>query len=249
MTTTAQASEQRAAQHERPWTDLLWTGVDLETTGLDIPGARIVTAAAVKLDPTTGDVLGRGAQLTHPGIPIPEQATAVHGITDQQALTEGRPYAEVYAKIRNTIDTEWGAGQAIVVYNAAYDLSIIHHEGLRLGYGPLEPGIVIDPLVIDRQLTRTAGTNRSRRLKPTADHHRVRLDIEHDATEDVLATLRILWKIRQHPAIGGWSSRKLVDHQEHWYRQRGEELREYYADHPEKGRDPLTVGVEWPVAQ
>lgn len=227
------------------WSALHLVGVDLETTGLDVRRDRIVTAAAVHIT-ENGAPVEEAAMLTHPGIPIPEEASKVHRITDDQALRKGRPYEEVYAKLRATITHAWQNGHAVVVYNAPYDLSIIHHEGLRLGYPPLDVGFVIDPLVIDRQMTRKSGSDRSRRLKPTAVEHRVRADIEHDAIEDVLTTLRICWRMKRHPAVGLWSARKLWVMQPRWYRQRGEELREYFESKGNSER-AATVGIEWPV--
>ncbi len=53
---------------------------DLETTGLHLRNDRIVELALIKLTPQ-GDVLERVRRF-HPGIPIPAEATAVHGITD-----------------------------------------------------------------------------------------------------------------------------------------------------------------------
>lgn len=232
---------------DTPWRDLELVGVDLETTGLDVTTDRIVTAAAVHIGATSRPV-DEAAMLTHPGISIPEGASKVHGIIDDQALREGRPYEEVYAKLRATITHAWQNGHAVVVYNAPYDLSMIHHEGLRLGYPPLDVGFVVDPLVIDRQLTRKSGSERSRKLNPTATEHRVRHDIEHDAIEDVLTTLRICWRLKRHPAIGRWTARKLWVMQGRWYRQRGEELREYFESKGNSER-AATVGVDWPVAR
>jgi DNA polymerase-3 subunit epsilon len=53
---------------------------DLETTGLDLKNDRIVELAFIKLTPQ-GDVLERVRRF-NPGIPIPPEATAIHGITD-----------------------------------------------------------------------------------------------------------------------------------------------------------------------
>ncbi len=53
---------------------------DLETTGLKVSDDRIVELAVVRLDPA-GDVTEKVRRF-NPGIPIPAEATAVHGITD-----------------------------------------------------------------------------------------------------------------------------------------------------------------------
>jgi DNA polymerase III subunit epsilon len=59
---------------------------DLETTGLDLKNDRIVELAFIKVTPQ-GDVLERERRF-NPGIPIPPEATAVHGITDADVANE-----------------------------------------------------------------------------------------------------------------------------------------------------------------
>lgn len=59
---------------------------DLETTGLDLKTDRIVELAFIKITPL-GDVLERERRF-NPGIPIPPEATAVHGITDADVANE-----------------------------------------------------------------------------------------------------------------------------------------------------------------
>ncbi len=60
---------------------------DLETTGLSLGSDRIVELALIRVSPQ-GDVLERVRRF-NPGIPIPPEATAVHGITDEDV--EGEP--------------------------------------------------------------------------------------------------------------------------------------------------------------
>ncbi|MDX1647864.1 MAG: 3'-5' exonuclease [Longimicrobiales bacterium] len=59
---------------------------DLETTGLDLKRDRIIELAFIKITPH-GDVLERERRF-NPGIPIPPEATAVHGITDADVADE-----------------------------------------------------------------------------------------------------------------------------------------------------------------
>ena len=59
---------------------------DLETTGLDVRNDRIVELALITLPPQ-GDVLER-VRRYNPGLPIPTEATAVHGITDADVADE-----------------------------------------------------------------------------------------------------------------------------------------------------------------
>lgn len=59
---------------------------DLETTGLRIGRDRIVEMALIRISPN-GDVLERVRRF-NPGIPIPPEASAVHGITDADVADE-----------------------------------------------------------------------------------------------------------------------------------------------------------------
>ena len=59
---------------------------DLETTGLDLKNDRIIELALIKMTPQ-GDVLERVRRF-HPGISIPPEVTAIHGITDEDVAQE-----------------------------------------------------------------------------------------------------------------------------------------------------------------
>ncbi|MFQ5536123.1 MAG: exonuclease domain-containing protein [Gemmatimonadota bacterium] len=59
---------------------------DLETTGLNLQKDRIVELALIKVTPQ-GDVLERVRRF-NPGIPIPPEASAVHGLTDEDVAHE-----------------------------------------------------------------------------------------------------------------------------------------------------------------
>lgn len=70
---------------------------DLETTGLRLKDDRIVEMALIKITPQ-GDVLERVRRF-NPGIPIPAEATAVHGITDADVANESTFCARARALI------------------------------------------------------------------------------------------------------------------------------------------------------
>ena len=135
------------------WADRL-TVFDLETTGVDVETARIVTACIAVLD-ADGSVIDRWDWLADPGVEIPEGASAIHGITTELARLDGRPTDVVVAEIAQTLRTLAGLGVPLVVYNAPYDLSLLDRECRRNELEPLpDPSAVVDPLVLDKAVDR-----------------------------------------------------------------------------------------------
>ena len=135
------------------WFDTL--GVfDLETTGIDVETSRIVSAHVGVLN-AAGDLVEEWNWLANPGVEIPAGASDVHGITTERARAEGRPAAEVIAEIIDVLTSLFNRGLAVTIYNAPYDLSLLHNEALRYNLAPLiEPAPIIDPLVLDRVVDR-----------------------------------------------------------------------------------------------
>ncbi len=163
---------------------------DLETTGLVLDQARIVTACVTVID-ENGEIADDQLEwLANPGIPIPEVATAVHGIDNETAQRDGRPPKDVVAEVLAKLSSFFQAGIPVVAYNAPYDFTILHYEALRNGLTPLSnPAPVIDPLVIDKFLDRYRGGKR--RLELTAAHYGVELTDAHNATADAVAAGRV----------------------------------------------------------
>lgn len=162
---------------------------DLETTGLDLTDARIVTACAVELD-ATGNVVGTNSEwLANPGIEIPTQASDVHGVTTEIAVRDGRPADVVVAELLAALRDFFARGIPVVAYNAPYDFTILHYEALRHGLEPLKIGAVIDPLVIDK--FKDKYRKGKRRLENAAEFYKVPLDDAHNATADAVAAGRV----------------------------------------------------------
>jgi DNA polymerase-3 subunit epsilon len=162
---------------------------DLETTGLDLTDARIVTACAVELD-ASGNVVGTNAEwLANPGIEIPTQASDVHGVTTEIAVRDGRPADVVVGELLTTLRDFFARGLPVVAYNAPYDFTILHYEALRHGLEPLKLGAVIDPLVIDK--FKDKYRKGKRRLENAAEFYQVPLDDAHNATADAVAAGRV----------------------------------------------------------
>jgi len=163
---------------------------DLETTGLILEAARIVTACVAEID-ETGQLVGRAHEwLANPEIEIPIQASDVHGVTTEIAVRDGRPAAEVITELLELLQSYLAQGVAVVAYNAPYDFTILHYEALRHGLAPLEsPGPIVDPLVIDKFVDQFRRGKRT--LTITAEHYGVALEDAHNATADAVAAGRV----------------------------------------------------------
>lgn len=170
-------------------------GFDLETTGPEPETARIVTAAIASCG--GGEQTDTATWLADPGVPIPQEATDVHGITTEHAAAHGRPAAEVVEEVRTLLVSE-ALGRPLVIFNARYDLTVLDRECRRYELEPLDgiPFRVVDPLVIDKWLDpyRKTKVDGSRKLGGMCALYGITLgDDAHDAAADALAACRLAW--------------------------------------------------------
>ena len=168
------------------WLNQPMIALDTETTGVDTETARIVTVC-VGLTRSPGDWVPR-EWLINPGIPIPAEATAVHGISDADAANgrePGEALAEVLAELLYAADHE----TPVVGHNLAYDLTLLDREFRRHLDVELPAGLLaLDTLVLFRRFDLTTG---GRRLDQLAARHGI-IFPAHNATADALASLRLL---------------------------------------------------------
>lgn len=225
-----------------PWFHTL--GVfDLETTGIDVTTSRIVSAHVGVIGPD-GAVLEQTDWLADPGIEIPEQASAVHGITTAQARAEGRPAAEVVGEIIAALADLFSRGIAVTVYNASYDLSLLAHEARRYGLAPLDsPAPVIDPLVLDKAVDRYRKGKRT--LEAAALHYAVSLVDAHTAGADAVAAGRVAQALaKAFPAELALESSELHAKQIVWAAEHAASFQDYMR----RTHNPnFTDSGTWPV--
>lgn len=174
---------------------------DLETTGVEPHRDRIVTAAVIEVHPGQ-DSVSHG-WLLDPGIPIPEGASAVHGISTEFASHNGMAAAVGVREIAEALTRLARTGTPIVGHNVTYDLTMLWAECIRHGHRDLvtaledlaSEGCVVDTFVLDKAVdTYRKG---SRKLIDVAAHYGITLtEAEaHGATADALAAGRIAWVI------------------------------------------------------
>ncbi len=178
-----------------PWHTLPLALIDTETTGKDPSrGDRIVEIAIVTFK--GGEVIDRFGTLVNPGIPIPAEAAAVHGISDEKVKGQPR-FEQVAAKVADLL-----RGRIPVAYNAGFDRSFIYAEMRRAGIAPSKgraspPALRvgtdwIDPLVWARALQPGA---KGFKLVEVAARVGVDLTNAHRATDDAEATGKVLYAL------------------------------------------------------
>lgn len=207
------------------WASGPLVGFDTETTGVDTETARLVTACVVVIEPADAPShpprVTTREWLVDPGVEIPEEAVAVHGITTERARAEGIEPERALTEIAALFIEHWRPGGApLVAYNATYDLTLFDREGRRHGLGGLDLAArrVVDPLVIDRHHDRYR--KGGRKLGTVCDFYDVTLgDGAHDARNDVMAALRLAFKMaRRWPReVGALDLDTLHARQAQWH--------------------------------
>ncbi len=153
---------------------------DLETTGVDIYNDKIVEIAIVKIE--TDGTEKEYEWIINPGIPIPEGAAAVHGITDEMVKDAPR-FSDIAAEISTIFDGVYIGG-----YNVKnFDVPLLLQECQRIGLElPIDANSIIDPMSIYRQKeTRTLSS-------AVKEYCGVEMENAHEAMADIRATVDVL---------------------------------------------------------
>jgi DNA polymerase-3 subunit epsilon len=102
--------------------------IDLETTGTDRENDRIVEIAVCKMDPDSGQIK-TVCRKVNPTIPIPESASAVHGIKDEDVANEPT-FKQIAKGLLDLID-----GCDIAGFNSnSFDVPLLFNEFSRAGH-------------------------------------------------------------------------------------------------------------------
>lgn len=207
-----------------PWPYQTIAVVDTETTGLG-EDARIVEIAVVRM--RFGCVVSAWSSLVNPEVPIPLEATAVHGITDAMVAS-----APTIADLRSSIAAQLDGCAVVAGYNIfGYDEAVLARSGIV----PHAPIVDALPLlrehgvsVIDGSPARRWKSESERRETPypeapldeapvrvnwrrvgrhSLDRASRELDVTypepdvttalHRATWDAVLTGRVLWALRR----------------------------------------------------
>lgn len=221
---------------------------DTETTGVDVERDRIVSAALV-VQSQAGASPVATRWLVNPGVPVPEGATAIHGLTDVHLQRYGRWPAPVMEEVGRALAEQSAAGVPLVVMNAPFDLTLLDRELRRHRASPLSaylgtsPLCVLDPWVLDKHLDRYRKGRRT--LTDLCAHYGVELTGAHDATADATAAMAVVRAIGQRFAVRleRLSAAELHARQAVWHAAQARGLQAWFARNgSEEVCDPA-----WPV--
>ncbi|MHC3817974.1 exonuclease domain-containing protein [Streptomyces sp. DT9] len=221
---------------------------DTETTGVDVEGDRIVSAALVVQD-STGGRTRVTRWLVNPGVPVPAGATEIHGLTDDHLQRNGRWPAPVVEEIARALAEQSAAGRPLVVMNAPFDLTLLDRELKRhrasslAGYLGNASLCVLDPRVLDKHLDRYRKGRRT--LTDLCELYGVVLDGAHDATADASASLELVRAVARRFAtrLERLTPAELHTLQAGWHAAQARGLQAWFT----KSGTPETVDPAWPL--
>jgi DNA polymerase-3 subunit epsilon len=207
---------------------------DTETTGVDVERDRIVSAALV-VEPAPGEAAEVIRWLVDPGVPVPEAARAIHGLSNGHLRRYGRAPGPVMEEVARAVAGYCAAGTPLAVMNAPFDLTLLdrelkRHRGVPLSAYFTGPAwCVIDPRVLDKYADRYRKGRRT--LTDLCGHYGVPLTDAHDAAADAAASLALVRAIGRRFAgrLEALSTSELHARQAVWHAGQARGLQAWFA--------------------
>lgn len=153
---------------------------DLETTGVQVAKDRIVEISILKVNPDASRE--SKTWLVNPGMPIPPETSAIHGITDEK-VKDAPTFKEIASKVMDMI-----TGTDLGGFNSnRFDVPLLAEELLRAGFDfDLNKFKLVDAQTIFHKME-------PRNLTAAYQFYcKKELVNAHSAEADVLATFEVL---------------------------------------------------------
>lgn len=229
------------------WTEGEVLGLDFETTGIDRCTDIPVSYALVSV--VDGVAVHSWSGLIDPGREIPPEATAVHGITSEQARAGGMPLSEAIALVTDAVVMAGRRRVPLVGMKLDFDLTILDILSTRYcGRGLAArgwSGPVLDAGVIDRHFDGDRAGRRT--LGDLCAHYEVELEGAHDAWADAVASVGVLFALAaRYDAVRQTDVVRLHEAQIEWHRKWTEDCEAWRTGQGMPPTDPRDY--VWPVA-
>jgi DNA polymerase-3 subunit epsilon len=174
------------------WANASIAVIDFETTGLDSENDRVLEMGIVLFE--NGELQDRKNWLIDPGIPVPEEARKIHGISDEDLANAPR-FDEIFPEVVGLL-----SGRLPVAYNAGFDKKFLLAEFARYQRAldvpvpaALRPEVVwIDPLVWVRELHKY---EKGKKLTDVCERMGIDIGQAHRAADDATATGWVLLRL------------------------------------------------------
>ena len=163
----------------RDLADVVFTVVDLETTGATPGFSKITEIGAVRVE--NGEQTATFSQLVNPGVHISAMITGITGI-DDATVADAPPIDEVLPRF-----VEFSAGSVLVAHNARFDLGFLDYELGKLLRCTF-PRPALDTLRLARKLCPQQRCS----LAALAYRFDTKVKPEHRALQDAQATAELL---------------------------------------------------------
>lgn len=199
--------------NEVPWYEQAFYALDVETTGLDPAGHRIIELALVPFNMPQKNGF---SSLFSIDFPLPREITSITGISD--AMLNGQPSfkekaPEMLALIKNA--------PFIVAYNAKFDRPFVESELARHNIAlPDVPWL--DPYIFICEFDRY---KKGKKLGDAAKRWGVTLGNAHRAEDDARAAGELMLKLAKNIALDSLSD--LLERQKIWFWHNAQNMAEY----------------------
>ncbi len=190
------AAETAAPDPRRPFDEIGFIVVDVETTGWRPDDARITEIGAVRV--SAGQLMGQFSSLVNPGSAIPERIAALTGIDDAMVAT-APPLAEVLPAF-----LAFARGGVLTAHNAPFDVGFLKAACEACGL-PWPDFPVVDTVELARWVLGEDEVPDCK-LSTLAAFFQARTLPQHRALADALATADVLAGLLPRLSAAGLST-------------------------------------------
>lgn len=172
-----------------PWKSARFAAFDLETTGVNVEKDRIIEIGIIVFE--NEKIIDRYNQLINPEIHIPKEATAIHGIKNED-VADKPTFRELADELIDRLNA-----QILLAYNHNFDCSVFTNECKRIGREITLPP-TLDPFPFVWEHFKNTGKIKNAKLTTIADFLSIPLHSAHRAEHDAEATGHVLLGLSNH---------------------------------------------------